>query len=99
MKAAETETIPVDWAEVARTPIYEPVPQDDGSYQLCLREGKVLVKLSKFDHDMMTSTIPRQIINPRSYSGDVSVEIDAIRLAMDQIARWKDTVIQCSFSR
>jgi hypothetical protein len=95
LEEAATAASPVQWADIVRIPTYAPVRQEDGSYHLRLPGSKKLVKLSEFDHDMMTTAIPSQMINPKSYPGDVSAEIEVTRLARDQVARLKDLVSEC----
>jgi hypothetical protein len=91
-----TAAIPVQWADIARIPIYAPTRQEDGSYHLLLPDGKILVKLSKFDHDLMVTEIPRKVVDPKSYPCDMSAEIKATRLAKAQITLWKDLLLECS---
>ncbi|KAI2787057.1 hypothetical protein POX_f07412 [Penicillium oxalicum] len=97
LKASTGRTSPVQWADIARLHSYDPVPQEDGSYHIHIPGDKTVVKRSKFDHDMLISTIPRQMIDPMSYASDVSAEIDVIRLAMAQLALWKDLASQYLF--
>lgn len=98
LKASTARTNPVQWADIACLDLYDPVPQEDGSYHLHLPKDKIVVKLSKFDHDMLISTIPRKMIDPMSYASDVSAEIDVTRLAIAQLAPWRDLASQCLFS-
>ncbi|KAJ5267286.1 hypothetical protein N7478_010094 [Penicillium angulare] len=63
--------------------------QEDGSYHLHIAEGNVVVKLSKFDHDFLSTTIPCRLADPKSYPSDIDAEISATELAIAQIASWK----------
>lgn len=81
----------VHWADVVRGPKYAPERQDDGKYHVRLDKGNALVELSGRDHETVMTGMPRQLIDPYSYPSDVVSELNIVKLAMAQIAPWKDT--------
>lgn len=81
------------WVDVVLSSTYESEQQSDGSYQIRVDKGKVLV--SKEDHEFIMTGLPRQLVNPRSYPCDVASEINAVRLTHSQIAPWMDLASEC----
>ena len=79
----------VEWADIARKPTYDPVPQPDGTYHLDIFENST-IKLSKFDHDFLKTTMPHQIVDLTTYPDDLRAELSLIALAKEQLASWKD---------
>jgi hypothetical protein len=92
-----TAASPVQWADIIRSPNYEPTLQDDGSYRLFLSEHNMWVKLSESDHSLMETLLPRQLVDPKSYLPDVKAEIKTTELARAQITGWQKVIFECLF--
>ena len=88
----------VHWADVLRSPIYDPKLQHNGKYRVRIDQGNALVELSKKDYEFINTKLPRQIIDPQSYPSDLTSEINTVKIAIAQIAPWQDIAAQCLFS-
>lgn len=88
----------VHWADVLRSPIYDPKRQHNGNYHVRIDQGNALVELSNEDYEFINTKFPRQFIDPQSYAGDLASEINTVKLAIAQIAPWQDIAAQCSYS-
>jgi hypothetical protein len=93
----ETTDNPTYWADVIRSGVYDAELQDDGGYHVRIAKGNALLKLSSADHEFICTKIPQRLIDPHSYSSDLSLEIYATRLANDRMKHWQGIIQQCLF--
>ncbi|KAJ5288040.1 hypothetical protein N7478_003726 [Penicillium angulare] len=92
----KTSDSPICWADVVRSSVYDVELQADGKYHVRIEKDNAVLELSKADYDFIGTTIPRQLADPHSYSGDLALEINAAQLAFDRISHWQDIVGQLS---
>lgn len=96
LQTEEPSTSYATWVDVIQSAIYDAELQDDGEFQARIEKGHALISLSKADYDFISTGIPQKLVNPHSYSTDLSLEIDAIELTIEHITHWEDTIRQCS---
>ncbi|KAJ6033856.1 pectate lyase superfamily protein domain-containing protein [Penicillium canescens] len=80
----------INWADVVRERLFEVKRHENGKYQYYLPKRKALVEMSEFDHCLILSGIPRQLVHPKSHSSDVQAERSTLELIAKEIASWND---------
>ncbi|KAJ5566724.1 uncharacterized protein N7459_010106 [Penicillium hispanicum] len=89
LEIEQAECSTVNWVDILRSPIYNPQLQENGEYHVRIEKANALVILSKDDHDFIATGLPRQLIDPQSYPGDLTSEMNTVKLAIAQISHWK----------
>ncbi|KAJ5238929.1 hypothetical protein N7468_003548 [Penicillium chermesinum] len=82
----------VNWADVIRSAVYDAEFQQTGKYHVRIEKGNALLELPQADHDFISTGIPRQLVDPYSYPSDISSEINATKLTLEQMTHWQDII-------
>ncbi|KAJ5737315.1 uncharacterized protein N7483_002440 [Penicillium malachiteum] len=84
----------IRWVDVVQSLVYDPVLQDNGEYHVRIEKNNAIVELSKTNYDFIRTTIPRQLVDPHSYPGDLLLEVNAVQLTFEQISQWNNLSAQ-----
>ncbi|GIJ92748.1 hypothetical protein Asppvi_002026 [Aspergillus pseudoviridinutans] len=76
----------IRWIDILLAPTYEPMPQEDGSYHLRLEGRKGLIKLSKLDHDLVMTGMPRQLVHLLLHPSDVLAEKETMKRVAEELS-------------
>lgn len=85
----------IRWLDLILEPAYQPVRRENGCYYVSLDGRKGLVKVSEQDHDLILSGLPRQLIQPKSYTSDVMAEMDAVDYVYKEVSESKRRALYC----
>ncbi|KAI2756354.1 hypothetical protein DTO006G1_7994 [Penicillium roqueforti] len=83
----------INWVDVIRECLVEVKRHDNGMYQYYLPKRKALVEMSEFDHCLVLSGIPRQLVHPKSHPSDVQAERSTLELLAKEISSWNDIIL------
>lgn len=83
----------INWVDVVRECLVEVKRHDNGMYQYYLPKRKALVEMSEFDHCLVLSGIPRQLVHPKSHPSDVQAERRTLELLAKEISSWNDIIL------
>lgn len=78
----------ISWANIVRESSLEVRPSADGKFQYYLPNRKALLEVSEYDHHLIQSSLPRQLLHPQSHPSDVQAEKDALDLMAKEISSW-----------
>ena len=84
----------VSWVDVVREGSIEVKRHDSGKYQYFLPKRRVLLEMTEFDHSLILSGIPRQLIHPRSHPSDVQAERNTLDLMAKELSSWNDIIVE-----
>ncbi|CAG7934171.1 unnamed protein product [Penicillium olsonii] len=73
----------ISWLDVVKEKDYQAEHQGNGVYHFHMRDQGVIVQLSSFQHNMILSGLPRQLVQPWSYEKDVQMELCTLALAAE----------------
>lgn len=73
----------ISWLDVVNEKNYQAEHQGNGIYHFHMRDKGVIVQLSTFQHNMILSGLPRQLVQPWSYEKDVQMELCSLALAAE----------------
>jgi hypothetical protein len=78
----------ISWLDVVRETNYQAEKQPDGSYIYYLRKQGIPIRLSGYQHGLLLSGLPQQLVQPWSFEKDVRAERDVLRLTAGEISTW-----------
>ena len=84
----------VSWVDIVRERSIEVKRHDSGKYQYFLPNRRVLLEISEFDHSLILSGIPRQLIHPKSHPNDVQAERNTLDLMAKELSSWNDILVK-----
>lgn len=95
VRVGQSSNHDINWADVLRSTPYDATLQENGNYHVQIEKGDALIEVTKEDHDFILTEIPRQLINPHSYPGDIALETSALKSVIDQLTFWQDSAFRC----
>jgi hypothetical protein len=84
----------ITWFDVADA-VYQPEPQEDGSYHLWLPSRSAKVRISQYDHNILLPGNIQRLVHPLSHEPDVQMERDTLALAISEISSWNQLALEC----
>ena len=78
----------ISWMDVVRETDYQAEKQPDGSYIYDLCSQGISIRLSDYQHGLLLSGLPQQLVQPWSFEKDVRAERGALRLIAREISTW-----------
>lgn len=78
----------ITWLDVLYETNYQAEKQPDGTYVCHLPSQGLRIQLSDYQHGLLLSGIPQQLVQPWSFEKEVRAEVNVLRLAVQEISTW-----------